>query len=262
MKNHLARFLIVILLVFPCFRLTAVLAQEAQSKSPPPPVETPQKEMTPQEILNKVFANYKNASSFQETSIQTIVADTSKGRQKYKVKTRFFYQAPDKFYYEAYKDGEKFTLSVSNGKKVIECNFLLREYRTYNSSPKLEQTILKSTYAKTEFDPLSFIRGTDPAKNMKEIKLLKTEKIDGKTCYCIKLTGILRTVKLWLDAEKYFLLKAVGEVKDKDFDGSYIYAEVNEKHQNIKIDEVLPSNIFNYKPPANFTKVNQFSDSN
>lgn len=262
MSKYLVKLLIIILLVFSFSKLPATLAQEAQSQSSPLPVETPQNEMTPQEILKNMFYLYKNVSTFQETSLQTIVADTSKGRQKYKIKTRFFFQAPDKFYYETYKDGERFTLSVSNGKKVIECNFLLKEYRIYNVSPKLEQTILKSTYAKTEFDPLYFIRGADPVKNMKDVKLLKKEKIDGKNIYCIKLSGILRTVKLWIEAEKYFLLKAVGEVKDKDFDGSYIYAEVTEKHQNIKMDGEISSSIFNLKPPAGFTKVSQFSDSN
>lgn len=186
-------------------------------------------QMSAEEIAKKVEEKYNTIKDMKGTMV--IITDFH-GKKKVE-EIEFAMKKPGKFWQE----GNNYTI-VSNGKTM----WIYDKSRNEVIKVSLPEKRPKFDYGEIVKDLLK----------RNEVKLLGSDKVDGRDCYVIEVIPKNKTFyveqKLWIDKEYWYPLKI--EINYGEFNSTIEYKDV-------KFNTGIPDSFFEFKPPKGAKVVEQ-----
>jgi outer membrane lipoprotein-sorting protein len=195
-----------------------------------------------------MIQQYAQANSYQDEGVvETATHEETSGRIE-KMPFKTYFKRPKLFRFEwidyfPWKDGRK---------KVVWSNendtFTYWEPDTYEKEEELSLAIAGATgisRGAAHKVPTLLLNDDPLLASLKQLKLLGEETFEGELCYRISgKSSASDEYELWI-AKKDFLLR---KLKNRtDFEDFYTITE--EIHRNIKLNQPIAQDVFNFKPP-------------
>ena len=221
-------------------------------------------------ILKEAAETYRKAKTYRDQS--EIILEMSMQGMDNRLTANYDIaaQKPDKISIQS--DSPFFGVNlVSDGAHVWNYNKKANEYTKRNA-------IALNELAKDESGPLGMLKsptllstivGDDPLaeieKGVISKKLLEPEKVDGRECDVIEMEQVPVSVKVWVDKKRKLIVKLQMDMSNAvkgmagDKAGSPPTMKVTEHHRNIKIDEIIPGEVFSFSTPEGAKLVDEFT---
>lgn len=234
------------------------------------------KELTADQIIEKMTKVYSSAKDYQETGSVFLAKDinTFKGKtwedillvedfeKVENVTFNFYYQRPSHLRFEWLNKQSKATRSSSvwwDGKTVYSWGACCGEDDVFlwNKESSLKWAIEEKTPGSMDvadilYDTLSGSKSFYSFNKMKEAKLVKEETVNGNKCFVI-FGMISQPFALWIDKKSFVLRRYRTTIATGSFDESVITgfmpATLGEfNHNDIRVNALVPKSKFNFKP--------------
>lgn len=238
-------------------------------------------EPDPHKILKEMILLYANAESYQDNGTVTVVSgdptflagsdnarfENASSQNNDIVTFRFYFARPGMFRFEwenSFLPVSRTSVVWSDGKQAYGWLPMMPakdgRFTLYNAmdlkgnvvqSTRLSAGAIFSVPSLLDRD-IAYSTFADMLISMKAVRLLREEPFDGEICYVIE--GRISDVPklLWVGKESRLLRKTRTSYSSNSFhdkmakkSGDTLIAE--EIHRNIKINERIPKEVFNYK---------------
>jgi outer membrane lipoprotein-sorting protein len=217
-------------------------------------VRTSSRKPDPKAIIARMTQRYGTVSSYEDIGVVVNTTERDSGGSIEKKPFKIFFTRPNLFRFEwidyfPWKEGRLYMI-WSNGKGA----FSYSQPDEYEQEESLEMAIAGATGISSGAAYTIPTMLTDDASgftfsDLEKLTLVNEEIFEGELCY--HLRGFDRSKELhdlWISKKNYLLRKSRGESKHED--ETWISEEI---HRNIKIDQPISGNIFDYKPPIALT---------
>lgn len=212
----------------------------------------------PKAILVKMSHRYGTFSSYEDVGIVVSTIDRATGGDIEKKPFKTFFARPRLFRFEwidyfPWKDGRLYVI-WSNGRAA----FSYSQPDRYEEKESLELAIAGATgisrgAAYTIPTMLMNDRSGFTFTDLNNPKLANEEMFEGELCYHVTgrhSSGAL--YDLWISKRDYLLRKSRNESKYED------YTAIEEEiHRNIKINQPIAKNVFEFQPPIPLSRIEE-----
>lgn len=229
---------------------------------------------SPKKIVEDMLKTYQQMSSLEETTAIEYTREGLGQSMKVSASTRIAYKKPDRVIYEA-KSGGGTTQVLSDGKKVWTYVSTVNQYKETRVPARIALGPCIPAEVRTSNDGLAFLRGDNPVKGAKSVKLLGSRRVGNTTTQLVEIHGLISscsvknipsTLRLWIGQEDHLLYKSewILTVQQqtagaKAGQGAKSTTRVCETHSNIKINGTPKDSAFRFHMPKGAKKVDRFS---
>lgn len=231
--------------VFLLVLLGLVLTPDASAQ-----VRTSRRKPDPKAIIARMAQKYGTLSSYEDIGLVVNTTDRDTGGSIEKKPFKIFFTRPNLFRFEwidyfPWKEGRLYMI-WSNGKGA----FSYSQPDDYEQEESLEMAIAGATgisrgAAYTIPTMLTNQTSGFTFSDLDKLTLVNEEIFEGELCY--HLQGFNRSKELhdlWIGKKDYLLRKSRDESKHEA--ETWISEEI---HRNIKVNQPISGNVFDYKPP-------------
>ncbi|MBI3922282.1 MAG: DUF2092 domain-containing protein [Armatimonadetes bacterium] len=225
-------------------------------------------------VVEDMLKTYQQMSSLEETTSIECIREAPGQSMKVSASTRIAYKKPDRVIYEA-KSGGGTTEVLSDGKKVWTYVSTVNQYRETSVPARIALGPCIPAEVRTSNDGLAFLRGDNPVKGAKSVKLLGSRRVGKATTRLVEIQGkisscsvknIPSTLRLWIGQKDHLLYKSewILTVQQQTAgaqagQGAKSTTRVAETHSNIKVNGTPKDSAFRFHPPKGAKKVDKFS---
>jgi len=247
-----------------CLSALLALSWCARSASQTPSAET---------IVKQMMKKYQSLNAFEEIATDSRQQKRGAMQQQITLKARFVYKKLNKFLYDI-DDPQQGMLAMCDGKNFY---FLLRplnQYRKHPAPASMAEVTRVEPLFRTFMDPPAFLRGEDPFKKVKSLKVVGSETVSGQPTYHLRLEPILSQrltagqnnppvsisviVDLWIGKQDSLLYKMQRMSTVSRGEQSISSTEI-ETHTQMKVNHNVADSVFNFTPPKGAKEVKEFS---
>lgn len=246
-----------------CLSALLALSWRARSASPTPSAET---------IVKQMVKKYQSLNTFEEIATDSRQQKMGAMQQQMRLTARFVYKKPNKFLYNI-DDPQQGMLAVCDGKNFYFLVRLLNQYRKHPAPSSMAEVTRVEPLFRTTLDPPAFLRGEDPLKNAKNLKVVGSETVSGQPVYHLSfdLTPPQRppagqggpkvsmsvTGEMWIGKQDSLLYKMQRTTAVRRGEQS-ISAIETETHTQMKVNHSVADSVFNFTPPKGAQEVKGF----
>lgn len=208
-----------------------------------PPAEPPD----PQVLLKATLAAYQAARTFSETSTEVQTIEGAKPLSR-TYTHQFFFEAPNRFFYDVREQGQLVAVAVSDGKTLRVDNRLAGkklEMPAPASLAAMDRPLTEAGMA-TRGDPFAFIvlGAGKPDEPHAPGATLRDDTLDGRAVYRIDVPdGEQAGLTLWIGKQDRLIYRFEQFARQVGPDGPQSVRAV-ETHADIKVDQKLPADAF------------------
>ncbi|MCS6858934.1 MAG: DUF2092 domain-containing protein [Abditibacteriales bacterium] len=246
-----------------CLSVLVALSWRARSASSTPSAET---------IVKQMLKKYQSLNTFEEIATDTRLQKRGAVQQTMTLKARFVYKKPNKFLYDI-DDPYQGILAVCDGKEFYFLVRSLNQYRKHPAPASMAEVARVEPMFRTVLDPPAFLRGDDPIKGARNLKLVGSETIGRQPTYHLRFdqpppslpptrTGappmtISRTTEMWIGKQDFLLYKTQTTIKASRGNQS-VSSVMTEIHTQMKVNHDVADSVFHFTPPKGAKEVKEF----
>ncbi|HST22978.1 MAG TPA: DUF2092 domain-containing protein [Blastocatellia bacterium] len=215
-----------------------------------------QRKITSQTIMNRMAQRYANCSSYQDVGVVETTHNEANSARIERMPFKTYFVRPQFFRFEwidyfPWKDG------LTN---IVWCNgkdsFTYLEPDTYEKEEYLGRGIAGATgISRGSAHTISRLLMAEEMSGfalteLTSLALVGEDQVEGELCY--RVNGIHPfgdIYELWISKKDYLLRKLREKTTDKDYTTT---KEVT--YRNIKLNEIIAKDVFNFKPPIALTE--------
>jgi outer membrane lipoprotein-sorting protein len=206
-------------------------------------------------VLKAMLETYRQMQTFEEKAVENLKFSRGGKDQSMEVTHRFFYRAPNQFYYDIIVGGQVRQRSASDGKTLLTHVIGPRGamYLRAEMPEKLagRAGLLGKAGAGTQFDPLAFLTGNDPLSAGMKAEVLKEDQFAGAATYLVELTDTEgQKYLLWIGRDNH-LLYHLSYQQTGTMEGQAFTQESKETHSEFKVNQPVDEKWFTIPLPAN-----------
>ena len=215
-----------------------------------------QRKITPQLIMKRMAQRYASCSSYQDVGVVETTYNEANSARIERMPFKTYFTRPQFFRFEwvdyfPWKDGRT-NIVWCDGKDA----YTYLEPHTYEKEEDLEMGIAGATGISggaAHTIPILLMAGTMAGFSLTDLTnlaLVGEEMFEGEPCYRVNGKHPFGDIyELWIGKKNYLLRKLREKTTGKDH--TTIEEEI---HRNIKLNETIASNVFNFKPPIALTE--------
>ena len=215
-----------------------------------------QRKITPQMIMTRMAQRYANCTSYQDVGVVETTHNEANSARIERMPFKTYFTRPQFFRFEwtdyfPWKDGRTYIV-WSDGKD----SFTYWEPDTYEKNEYLGMGIAGATgVSRGSAHTLSRLLMSKEMSGfalteLTNLALVGEELFEGELCYRVNGKHPFGDVyELWIGKKDYLLRKLREKTTNKDH--TTIEEEI---HRNIKLNETIAKDVFNFKPPIALTE--------
>ncbi len=164
-------------------------------------------------------------------------------------------------------------LAVCDGKNLYFLVRPLNQYRKHPAPSSMAEVTRVEPLFRTIMDPPAFLRGEDPLKNAKNLKVVGSETVSGQPVHHLRFdatppqrppagqdspkVSMSVTVDLWIGKRDSLLYKMQTTTKVSRGEQS-MSSIATETHTQMKVNHSVADSAFNFIPPKGAKEVKEF----